>query len=287
MSANTSLYGIKETSISTTRQNIAIAELVIFSAIHLVQIPIRFAQEWRYWHHRKQRHPLRCFIYSWFSMVGLLSQLRIASAALIVSTKNPDKSMLIAESSMQSVGLSPLLFEVSLILLRCGQTGEYGRGNSRWSLPIRFALHGFRFPVFIAIVLAIVGGIIKLRPCGEAGSVVLVVTFIFVCGLVGWLSVKSRSILPMAGRRAILLIMLSLPFLLVRVIYFLLQEYGPSKFNTASGDVGALVAMGLLMEIISIAIFLMARAVIEPISGSSEIQTVARSDDAESTGNRN
>lgn len=168
-----------------------------------------------------------------------------------------------------------------------GQTGEYGRGNSRWSLPIRFALHGFRFPVFIAIVLAIVGGIIKLRPCGEAGSVVLVVTFIFVCGLVGWLSVKSRSILPMAGRRAILLIMLSLPFLLVRVIYFLLQEYGPSKFDTASGDVGALVAMGLLMEIISIAIFLMARAVIEPISGSSEIQTVARSDDAESTGIRN
>ncbi|KAJ5234812.1 uncharacterized protein N7469_003980 [Penicillium citrinum] len=278
MPASYSLSRVGETPISTARQNIAMAEIVIFSAFHLVQFPVRFAQEWRYWHHRKDRHPARCFFYSWFSMVGLLSQLRIASAALIISTKNPNKSMLIAESSMQSVGLSPLLFEVSLILLR-GQAGEYGRGKSKWSLSTRFALHGFRFPIFIAIVVAIVGGIVDIQPCGEAGSVVLVVTFVFVCGLVGWLSVKSQSILPIAGRRGILLIMLSLPFLLIRVAYFLLQEYGPSKFNTASGHVGALVGMGLLMEIISVAIFLTARAIVEPFSDSAQITRIARSDD--------
>jgi len=79
--------------------------------------------------------------------------------------------------------------------------------------------------------------------------------------------------------------MLSLPFLLIRVAYFLLQEYGPSKFNMASGHVGALVGMGLLMEIISVAIFLTARAIIEPISDSAQTTRIARSDDAESNGN--
>ncbi|CAI7670344.1 unnamed protein product [Penicillium manginii] len=272
-------------SISTARRNIAIAELVIFSAIHLIQIPIRFAQEWRYWHNRKKRHVARCFFYSWFSMIGLLSQLRIASSAMIISKSHPNKSMLIAEACLQSVGLSPLLFEVSLVLLRCGQAGEYGRGNSKWSLPIRIALHGFRFPIFIAIVLAVVGGIIDIRPYGEAGSVVLVVTFVFVCGLVGWLSVKCHSILPATGRRGVMLTMLTLPFLLIRVIYFLLQEYGPSEFNPASGSVGILAGMGLLMEIIIIGIFFLARTVIEPLSGSSKNKRNVTSNDAEWAGN--
>lgn len=43
---------------------------------------------------------------------------RIASSAMIISKSHPDKSMLIAEACLQSVGLSPLLFEVSLVLLR-------------------------------------------------------------------------------------------------------------------------------------------------------------------------
>lgn len=42
---------------------------------------------------------------------------RIASSAMILSTSKPNESMLIAESAMQNAGLSPLLFEVSLVLL--------------------------------------------------------------------------------------------------------------------------------------------------------------------------
>lgn len=129
------------------------------------------------------------------------------------------------------------------------------------------------------------GGIIDIHPCGEAGSIVLVVTFVFVCGLVGWLSVKCRSILPVAGRRGVLLTMLSLPFLLIRVIYFLLQEYGPSEFNPASGSIGILVGMGLLMELIAIGIFLVARTVVEPISGARENKRHITSNDSEWTGN--
>jgi hypothetical protein len=216
-------------------------------------------------------------------------------SALVLSSSHPQKPMLIAESILQSVGLSPLLFEVSLVLLRwyvkkipwpwescllvwikkkpyadyvspnSGQSGETGPGNSKWTKLIRFALHFFRFPIFIAITLAVVSGCINMRALGEAGSIVLVVTFAYVCGLVGWLAIKSRSILPGSGHHAVFLTALTLPFLLVRIIYFLLLEYGPSKFNPATGDVGILVGMGLLMEIIIVVLLLAARAVAEPV----------------------
>lgn len=129
-------------------------------------------------------------------------------------------------------------------------------------------IHFFRFPIFISIVLAIVGRVIDINPIGEVGAIVLVVSFAFVCGLVGWLAVKSRSDLPVAGHRGVLLTAFTLPFLCVRVVYFLLQQYGPPQYKSTSGDVGILAGMGFVMEVIIIGLLLMARAVIEPIRPS-------------------
>lgn len=133
---NHSARGI-DNSVSVERRNIAIAEIVLWSIIHLLQIPLRYKQEWRYWHHWKNRNPGRCLFYSWWSMTGILAQrkwnitfqandktisqciiaVRIASSSMVLATRHPNKSMLIAESAMQSAGLSPLLFEISLLLL--------------------------------------------------------------------------------------------------------------------------------------------------------------------------
>ncbi|KAJ5834555.1 hypothetical protein N7447_000581 [Penicillium robsamsonii] len=273
-----------DSPIPTGKRNIAIAEIFIYSLIHIAQFSTRCMQEWRYWHHNKNKSIGRCVFYSWWSMVGLLSQIRIAGSALVLASSYPGKPMLIAESVLQSVGLSPLLFEVSLVLLRCGQSGETGPGNSKWTQRTRFALHFFRFPIFIAIMLAVVGGCIHMRALGEAGSIVLVITFAYVCGLVGWLAVKSRSILSELGHHSVLLTLLTLPFLLTRIIYFLLLMYGPPKFNPATGDIGILVGMGLLMEIIIVVLLLVARAVAEPISLSIISKRIAY-DDLESTQN--
>ncbi|KAJ5132114.1 hypothetical protein N7448_006272, partial [Penicillium atrosanguineum] len=268
--------------ISPGRRNIAIAEIVLFSIIHLTQIPLRYMQEWRYWHHNKRQSHGRCYFYSWWSMVGILAQVRIAGSAIMLSTSEPNKSMLIAESAMQNAGLSPLLFEVSLVLLACGQSGKFGPGKSSYPKPLRFALHGFRFPIVIAIVLAIVGGIVEISALGEAGSVLLIVTFAFVCGLVVWLAVNSRSTLPVEGHRGVLLVLLALPFLLIRIVYFLLLEYGPPKFNPVTGGVGTLAAMGLLMEIFVVILLLTARAVAMPIWSANLKQNIEACDaDAE------
>lgn len=55
------------------------------------------------------------------------------------------------------------------------------------------------------------------------------------------------------------------PFLFVRIVDFLFLKYGLHSFNLATGDIGILVAMGLLMEIIVVILLLIARSVIESL----------------------
>lgn len=64
------------------------------------------------------------------------------------------------------------------------------------------------------------------------------------------------------GHRGFLLVC-TLPFLLVRIIYFSLQAYEHPEFNPAFGDVSLLAGMALLMEISVVVLFLAARAVAE------------------------
>lgn len=175
-----------------------------------------------------------------------------------------------------TINLQTILIQV---LRYSGQAGEHGPGKSKYSKSLRVMMHGFRFPVAIAIVLGVVGGIIEIPALGKAGSIVLIVVFAFVCGLVSWLAVKSRTILTPAGHCGILLTCCALPFLLVRITYFLLLEYGPSKFSPANGDIGILAGMGLVMEIFIVSLLMAARAVAEPISGSNGMKHIASVDE--------
>jgi hypothetical protein len=123
-----------------------------------------------------------------------------------------------------------------------------------------------------------------MRALGEAGSVVLVVTFAYVCCLITWLAFKSRTFLPESGHRAAFVTVFTLPFFLVRIVYFLLLEYGPPRFNPSTGDIGILVGMGLLMEIIIVMLLLVARGVAEPVVPSFISKHIVY-DDLESPGN--
>ncbi|KAK1143918.1 hypothetical protein N8T08_006033 [Aspergillus melleus] len=250
--------------ISSDRRHIAIAELIIFSIIQVVQFYTRFIQEWQYWHHDRRKSLPRCTMYSWMGLLGVLAQLRIAGSAMVISNANPGQSMLIAENVLQGIGLSPLMFEVSLVLLRSGQAGRTGPGDSRYPKQIRFALTLFRFPIFFSIVLVVVGASIPNRICKIVGSIMLPIAFAFGCGLTVLLAVQYRAILPRAGHRCVLLVLVALPFLVVRVAHFLLAEFGPRKFSSAVGDTGVTVGMGLVMEVLITMCLWAARAVAEP-----------------------
>ncbi|KAI9045451.1 uncharacterized protein KD926_008878 [Aspergillus affinis] len=250
--------------ISLDRRHIAISQLVIFLIIQIVQFYTRFIQEWRYWHHNKRKSLPRCILSSWMGLLGVLAQFRIAGSAMIISNNNPNQSMLIAENVLQGIGLSPLMFEVSLVLLRSGQAGRKGPGNSRYPKQIRFALTLFRFPIIFSIVLVVVGASIQNRICKIVGSIMLPIAFAFGCGLAVLLAVQYRAVLPKAGHRCVLLVLVALPFLVVRVAHFLLAEFGPRKFSSEVGDTGVTVGMRLVMEIIITMCLLAARAVAEP-----------------------
>ncbi|RAL12814.1 uncharacterized protein BO97DRAFT_344506 [Aspergillus homomorphus CBS 101889] len=259
--------------ISPGKKYIAMVEVVIFSVIQLAQFIMRYNQEWLYWHHRQRKRPARCFFYSWWGLLGLLAQIRIAGSAMVISNPSPNQPMLIAESVLESIGLSPLLFEVSLVLLRSGQAGRTGPGNSRYPKHIRFLLHFFRFPVILSLDVVVVGECTGIRDCMYAGAAVFVATFWFVCGLVMWLAVVYRSILSAAGLSCVLIVMGALPFLMVRVAFFLLGEFGPQKFSPMDGSEGIMVGMGLVMEVFVVIILLLARAVAEPFWPVTQART--------------
>ncbi|GFF87747.1 hypothetical protein IFM53868_05257 [Aspergillus udagawae] len=249
---------------SVDHTRIAIAEVTIFSLIQLVQFVTRFMQEWKYWHHRRERSVGRCVLYSWFGMLGFLAQLRIAGSAMVIAVSNPSKSIWTAEIILQSIGLSPLLFEVSLVLLRSGQAGGRGPGNTRYPKHLRFLLHAFRFPVIISLVCAVVGETMDISACRDIGSGVFVIIFAFIIGLVLWIAVAYRTALPRNGRRGVMLVLATMPFLAVRIAYFLLGEFGSEEFNALTGKEGIKVGMGLLMEIIATVLLLLSRGTMEP-----------------------
>ncbi|KAF7158711.1 hypothetical protein CNMCM5623_003875 [Aspergillus felis] len=250
---------------SVDHTRVAIAQVTIFSLIQLVQFVTRFMQEWKYWHHTKKRNVFRCVLYSWFGMLGVLAQLRIASSAMVIAVSNPSESVWTAEIILQSVGLSPLLFEVSLVLLRSGQAGRSGPGNTRYPKHLRFLLHGFRFPVIISLVCAVLGETMDIPACRDIGSGVFVFTFAFVVGLVSWVAIAYRTVLPRNGHRGVMLVLATLPFLAVRIAYFLLGEYGSEEFNAVTGKEGIKVGMSLLMEVIATVLLLLSRGTMEPL----------------------
>ena len=215
---------------------------------------------------------------------------RIAGSAMVIAVSNPSKSVLTAEIILQSIGLSPLLFEVSLVLLRryvmcllkklqevarsckklqevtsrSGQAGRSGHGNTRYPKHLRFLLHGFRFPVILSLVCAVVGETMNISACRDIGSAVFVITFAFVIGLVLWIAIAYRTVLPRNGHRGVMLVLATLPFLAVRIACFLLSEYGSDEFNAVTGKEGIKVGMGLLMEVVVAMLLLLSRGTMEP-----------------------
>ncbi|KAL4876625.1 hypothetical protein BJY04DRAFT_222957 [Aspergillus karnatakaensis] len=250
------------------KHNSAIAQLIVFSAIHVVQFILRLIQERRYWHHTRRRSNVWCFAYSWWGMIGIIAQLRAADAAIMMPIRYLSMPVLITRTILQGLGLTFLLFEVSLILLRSGQAGRTGPGNSRHPAHLRFTLHFFRFPAFISMVMALVGGVLNVRSCeilGAIGRIVFAFTIILVWYIVLGMVARSRKFLSAAGYQAVLVVLASLPFFTVRAAIFLLGDFQTRKVRHDVGDAGLRVAMELLLEVIVAGLLIVARVVAEPL----------------------
>jgi hypothetical protein len=105
--------------------------------------------------------------------------------------------------------------------------------------------------------------------CRDIGSGVFVITFAFIIGLVLWIAVVYRTVLPRNGRRGVMLVLATLPFLAVRIAYFLLGEFDSEEFNALTGKEGIKIGMGLLMEITATVLLLLSRGTMESFSSKN------------------
>ncbi|CAG8027794.1 unnamed protein product [Penicillium salamii] len=103
-------------SVSPGKRNIAIAEIVIYSLIHITQFSTRFLQERHYWHHTKNKGIGRCIFYSWFSMVGLLSQSELSERSKVCMSK---RTLLTRRSSHSWLSFGTRFFPPKRVIGHC------------------------------------------------------------------------------------------------------------------------------------------------------------------------
>jgi predicted membrane protein len=117
------------------------------------------------------------------------------------------------------------------------------------------------------MILILVGRTIDIRACtiiGAVGIVAFVLTIALVWCVVLGLVAKSHELLPVAGQRAVLIVLASLPFLTLRAAYFLLAEY-PSKYEGVGRNAKFMGEAELMMELIAVVLLIVARTVVEPL----------------------
>ncbi|KAL4803199.1 hypothetical protein BDV18DRAFT_163255 [Aspergillus unguis] len=172
--------------------------------------------------------------------------------------------MSVAMIVLRDIGVSFLIFEISLILLRSGQVGRTGPGNSRHPDHLRLALKFFRFPAFISNVMILVGSLLGIPFCSIVGTVVFPLTFLVVWWIVIGMTTRLRGASEV-GYKSALAIFASMPFLTVRVFDFLVSDHVPQNPGAGIEDTKFLAFGSLCMEVMVAILLLAARTIAEPL----------------------
>lgn len=139
-------------------------------------------------------------------------------------------------------------------------------GQSNFPSAIRIALHCSVVPTAIAVLLIIIGAASNTLPCVQAGFVMYVVPVLYLFTLSVWILYHLQHSLSPRGRLATKITIAAFPFLVVRVVYLILEIFEGLRFSPLFGDWRIFVGMGLSMEVAVVAILLTARISAEPIS---------------------
>ncbi|KAJ5569505.1 uncharacterized protein N7459_008935 [Penicillium hispanicum] len=195
---------------------------------------------------------LACGIYIWsrvgwrvgaktWRFVVTLSLIRIAGSICSLLTINHDsRNVEIAEAVCQLIGLAPLLLTY-VGLLR------------------QIALRVMSLVVFIGLILGIAGissadDSSGFTPTGitQAAMGIFVAAFVIICLVSAYLATELRSSLNSAQKKLFLAIGLSIPFVLVRVVYSAIADFGKvHSFTVLVGNPTIYLCMDVLEEIIA------------------------------------
>ena len=121
-----------------------------------------------------------------------------------------------------------------------------------------------RLLVAVAVALIIVAGSILNLSFLKAGAVVLLATFIYVACIVMLIVSRYRQRLDMTAQVGLWIAIASFPLYTVRVIYFMLVEFGNVEFDPVIGAWRYLVCLGFTMEVGIVILLILAGVAVEP-----------------------
>lgn len=200
----------------------------------------------------------------WLYLI-IFALIRIIGACFELATINDpgNLSLYIGYSILQNVGLSPL--ELTGLGLLSRVISSINRNTNIFLQPRH--MKAIQMVVTVGLILGIVGGVSssndyvkngeKIIPgtLSKAGLALFIASFVLIVLTTIILSFSVSHAEP-GEKRLLLAVGLSLPFILVRLVYSSMSVFGSNPdFNTVTGNVTILLCMGVLMELAAILIY--------------------------------
>lgn len=235
--------------------------------------------------------------------LGILCLVRIVGSSFeIAAIHHPDNKTDVEWSAiLQSVGISPLLLTALGLLKRLiDETSTRIPSNSDYQMPLMsFGILGklaYRFtkpatavarrsriiqiiylPAAIALILCISGGSDEAstnpsdQKSGKTEIRVGIIMFIFIyigLFLLTMITARDFNKIPGGERRMFVAIVLSLPFLAVRILYSILSQFSNSKtFSMMNPQIWARILMSVIEECVVVIMFTIVGLTIPKFSG--------------------
>ncbi|KAJ3496755.1 hypothetical protein NLG97_g2420 [Lecanicillium saksenae] len=224
----------------TYRDGIAVLQLIAFIPCLLFATVLCFKQG------------IRAVSACWRFLL-ILGLLRVIAAIcqLLLMTHN-DRSIVVTKLTCDLLGIAPLTLAAVGLLRRVNETA------------MTLSKHVFLFVDLVSLAgLGVgIGGAVQAVDNDSIPSLLKIALALFVATLglmfciLGWLT-ASISILPRNERITLYSIYLCSPFLIVRMVYACIGDFGhDSRFSIFNGDPTIFLCMSVLMEIILMVICL-------------------------------
>ncbi|KAI3337050.1 hypothetical protein HD806DRAFT_475494 [Xylariaceae sp. AK1471] len=194
----------------------------------------------------------------WLFLI-IFSIARILGAALQLATISDPKnlSLYFGALTLQSIGLSPLSIMLIALINRALESMEHTRN----ALVNPRVLRLVQILVLVGLILSAVGGSNSgsdyaktmqyvVSPLTQAGVALTIVGFALLVLTTGVVGLNISHAEP-GEKRVVLAVALSLPFLLIRIIYSAVGAFGHNPaFNQVTGDINILLGTAVIEEII-------------------------------------
>ncbi|KAL5356384.1 hypothetical protein BJX96DRAFT_162440 [Aspergillus floccosus] len=266
------------------RNAVAVAEISFYSPALLIAGLLMFRHGWR--------RTAGWLFLAIFSLVRLIG----ASMQLATIHDPSNVSLYIGTAILDSVGLSPLILSGLGLLSRA----LYSISKARQTTVHLLAVHLIQLLTIVALILSIVGATSMPHSAFLSGTqtmdtkmtvsvVLFLVAFGSLCLLVLSMWPCMRHI-EQGEKRLLFAVTLSLPFLLVRLIYSSVSILGKNPhFNRATGSTTIFLCMALLMEACVVVIYEGTGLTLQRLSSDELSQIYAsrqrpRRDDAQGNG---